>query len=774
MHRPRPRPATALFVCVFTLAAAFVPTPVLAETWSADIEQRPVVAGQSVVDVDPFDMVAVSWTGSAAVPPPVEVRKGGLWNAISSDTPGPDAGPDDHSAEARHEVTTKQVSDPVWVGSADGYRVGALRGAGDVTVHLIRQQRVLRPAVSVPAAGATAAPADGPLVRLRDSWGAAPAKQANDVARSIKFAVIHHTAGTNDYTQADVPSILRGIQSFHQNTRGWNDIAYNFLIDKWGNVWEGRSGGIGKAIIGSHAANFNTGTVGISLMGDFATTAPPQAMIDAAASVAGWKLAMAAVNPQGTTTVVGTSANVFPDGQTVTIPTIVGHRDVGTTDCPGLVWNYLPQIRAAAATRAAYVNGVVDTLTVSSAGRLAVSGWAYDRRTPDPTGIVIDVNGQPVLTSATSVSRLDVQSVFTAAPPNSGFDLVADLPDGDDTVCVYAAESSYGALRRLTCQSFRVNNNPRGALESVTASSGSVAFSGWSLDPNTTDPISVQIFVDGTLASTVTADVSRPDIAAANPGSGPLHGFNGSTPVSDGPHRVCAYGINTGAGSANPLLGCRSVGSSIPTENPIGGIDAISSGGLNGFMLGWTIDRDSTGPISARVTVNGRTAALVTAGATRAGLSGVYPEYGDAHGFFVGYRLDPGPNRVCLVGVNVGPGTDSTIACRDMAYDPDPTGGLDGVSRSGRRNAVVTGWTLDRDTTGPSPVLIRINGRTAGLAQSGLPRPWLDYFFPGYGDNHGFRVNVALPRGRSNVCAYALNVGPGRATTTLGCRLIRR
>ena len=509
-------------------------------------------------------------------------------------------------------------------------------------------------------------------------------------------------------------------------------------------------------------------------MGDFAATAPPQAMIDAAASVAGWKLAMAGVNPQGTTTVLGTSYNVFPDGQTVTIPTIVGHRDVGTTDCPGLVWNYLPQIRAAAATRAAYVNGVVDTLTVSSAGRLAVSGWAYDRRTPDPTGIVIDVNGQPVLTSATSVSRLDVQSVFTAAPPNSGFDLVADLPDGDDTVCVYAAESSYGALRRLTCQSFRVNNNPRGALESVTASSGSVAFSGWSIDPNTVDPISVQIFVDGTLASTVTADVSRPDIAAANPGSGPLHGFTGTTPVSDGPHRVCAYGINTGAGSANPLLGCRSVGSSIPTENPIGGIDAISSGGLNGFMLGWTIDRDSTGPISARVTVNGRTAAQVAAGGNRAGLSGVYPEYGDAHGFFVGYRLDPGPNRVCLVGVNVGPGADSTIACRDVAYDPNPTGGLDGVARSGRRNAVVTGWTLDRDTTGPSPVLIRINGRTAGLGPSGLPRPWLDYFFPAYGDNHGFRVSVALPKGRSNVCAYALNVGPGRATTTLGCRLIRR
>src|SRR5690606_21938388 len=111
-------------------------------------------------------------------------------------------------------------------------------------------------------------------VNTRASWGARGAKEPPSIASSgLKLAVVHHTASTNAYSASQVPSILRSMQAFHMDGNGWNDIGYNFLVDRFGNVWEGRGGGVDKAVIGAHAGGFNTGSVGVSVIGNFESTA---------------------------------------------------------------------------------------------------------------------------------------------------------------------------------------------------------------------------------------------------------------------------------------------------------------------------------------------------------------------------------------------------------------------------------------------------------------------------------------------------------------------
>ena len=167
---------------------------------------------------------------------------------------------------------------------------------------------------------------DKPSIGSRKSWGANERLRngSPDYAGSLKAAIVHHTAGSNSYSAQDVPSILRGIYSFHTQGRGWSDVGYNVLADKYGRLWEGRAGGLSKNVIGAHAVGYNTGTFGISVMGTYDKSAPPKKTIDAVNHAIAWKLSKAGVSADARTSVGGRS-----------IRTVSGHRDVGQTACPG-------------------------------------------------------------------------------------------------------------------------------------------------------------------------------------------------------------------------------------------------------------------------------------------------------------------------------------------------------------------------------------------------------------------------------------------------------
>ncbi|HLR44475.1 MAG TPA: NlpC/P60 family protein [Brevibacterium sp.] len=167
---------------------------------------------------------------------------------------------------------------------------------------------------------------DKPSIGSRESWGANESMRngSADYASSVKAAVVHHTAGANGYSADDVPSILRGIYSFHTQGRGWSDVGYNVLADRFGRLWEGRAGGLDKAVIGAHVAGYNTGSFGISVMGTYEKKAPPQKTIDAVNHAIAWKLSANGVSADDRTTLAGKR-----------IRTVVGHRDLGQTSCPG-------------------------------------------------------------------------------------------------------------------------------------------------------------------------------------------------------------------------------------------------------------------------------------------------------------------------------------------------------------------------------------------------------------------------------------------------------
>ena len=103
----------------------------------------------------------------------------------------------------------------------------------------------------------------------RTSRSAAPPPKYSD---AVHFAVVHHTAGSNNYTRGESAAIVRGIEIYHVKGNGWNDIGYNFLVDKYGQVFEGRYGGVDKAVIGAHAEGFNTGSVGVAVLGSYGAT----------------------------------------------------------------------------------------------------------------------------------------------------------------------------------------------------------------------------------------------------------------------------------------------------------------------------------------------------------------------------------------------------------------------------------------------------------------------------------------------------------------------
>ncbi|PKQ27319.1 MAG: hypothetical protein CVT64_02510 [Actinobacteria bacterium HGW-Actinobacteria-4] len=176
-----------------------------------------------------------------------------------------------------------------------------------------------------------------PTILLRSSWGAVAPSGVFDPG-TVRGAAVHHTAGVNNYSSAQVPGILRAIQQYHMQGRGWFDIGYNFLVDRYGTIWEGRAGGITNTWKGVHSHSFNGAVTGVSVMGNFQEAGVPAAAVNSLVALLIWKFNLHGVDANG---VLLHNGGVFP--------TILGHRDVpeASTACPGIhLHSLLPTIRA--------------------------------------------------------------------------------------------------------------------------------------------------------------------------------------------------------------------------------------------------------------------------------------------------------------------------------------------------------------------------------------------------------------------------------------------
>ncbi|MEV0176591.1 N-acetylmuramoyl-L-alanine amidase [Streptomyces sp. NPDC050803] len=184
-----------------------------------------------------------------------------------------------------------------------------------------------------------AKPYIGPRPRIvtRRGWGANETWREKKFVytKKVKAAFVHHTASGNGYKCAQAPSVIRGIYRYHVMSMGWRDIGYNFLVDKCGNIYEGRAGGVAKPVLGAHTLGFNTHSMGIALLGSYGWTKPSGAAVKAVSRLTAWKLGLFGANPRGKTYLKSGGGNLYRKGRNVRLNVISGHRDGFATECPG-------------------------------------------------------------------------------------------------------------------------------------------------------------------------------------------------------------------------------------------------------------------------------------------------------------------------------------------------------------------------------------------------------------------------------------------------------
>ena len=269
----------------------------------------------------------------------------------------------------------RAFTEPIWTG-AGRYAQVAARGAGsqpsperlrDVRVVAINSTEdadtastlvgVVRRAAATVAGLDLTSPAGAmttkPKIVTRAAWGANESWRSGSPSYApVKMAFVHHTDSGNSYSRAQAPAIVRGVYAYHTKSLHWSDVGYNFLIDRYGVIYEGRYGGVAKGVIGAQVLGFNTGSTGISVIGTFTSATPPSAAVTALERLLEWKLDVHHVDPQGKGTLVCGYGQKYATGQHVTFPAIAGHRDANYTDCPGgRLYAQLPNVRKVVARR---------------------------------------------------------------------------------------------------------------------------------------------------------------------------------------------------------------------------------------------------------------------------------------------------------------------------------------------------------------------------------------------------------------------------------------
>ena len=210
------------------------------------------------------------------------------------------------------------------------------------------------PMGDLPLPNAVTPPGQPPHIISRAQWGADESMKCPNTVYDdgVRAGIVHHTAGSNDYGPQDSAAIVRSIYAYHTRTLGWCDIAYNALVDKYGQVFEGRAGGMDRPVEGAHTGGFNKNTWGVAMLGNFDVEPPTPIQLRTVGRLLGWRLGIDRVDPRGTVVLasVGGSFTHFPTGSTPTLPSIFTHRDVGNTDCPGnATYALMDQIRDIAA-----------------------------------------------------------------------------------------------------------------------------------------------------------------------------------------------------------------------------------------------------------------------------------------------------------------------------------------------------------------------------------------------------------------------------------------
>ncbi|WP_290342032.1 N-acetylmuramoyl-L-alanine amidase [Corynebacterium auris] len=267
-----------------------------------------------------------------------------------------------------------------------------------------------------------------PNVISRAAWGAG--YNSDPTYTEVTAATVHHTAGSNNYTEAQAPGIVRGIWNYHANQLGWGDVGYNAMVDKFGNIYEGRTGGLDRGVQGAHVGGFNQNTWGVSMLGNYEQVRPTPAALQAMGEIIGWKAAVAGFDPNGRGyhfAESNFSGSRYNAGQGAYFPNINAHRDFHFNACPGdFLYNEMGTIRNIASQKANSLNpgGASGSITNPDGSNTTVTGSGSSAlQQLDLAGLV---DGDPTAIALAAGTLAGVLILFAAQ-----YDL---LPSSSETV----------------------------------------------------------------------------------------------------------------------------------------------------------------------------------------------------------------------------------------------------------------------------------------------------------------------------------------------------
>lgn len=649
-------------------------------------EPMPVPEGAQTLVLDKaqtqgFSSVGVSWIGDAplngiALQVRVKDAETGAWSAWEELTVNRNVAPNPDAPQQR------QGSDPYWFGTSGGIELAVTIMPGtsvtDLKLTLIDPKQVAQdanPQAAAPSSSAGAA-LTMPAVYTRAQWGANESQStwAPRYTPTIKAATLHHSADGNNYTEADVPGLMRSIYYYQTVTLGWGDIAYHVVVDKFGRAWEGRKGGLDQPVIGAHAGGFNQYTFGVSMLGNYDLVDVPYATKEKLAQLIAWKFKLFKVDPNATTKLTqvggaGTTAK-FTDGETITLPTIFGHRQTGNTVCPGQYgYAILPWLRSRVASIMATLDpppyyspeGALAVSVDQSTGTASIDGWMIDRSAiaaPVDGAVTLDGNVLRWLTANGPRPEL----AYYGVPGNHGFAFTAPLAEGAHELCLYGNNVGGGDSAQIACKTVTYSTKPVapiGALAATGNGDATISVNGWAYDGSAPDQAVVTVITtDGKNPMYFYANGPRPELASY--GMKGDHGFAFSYPVAtDGAHRVCMYTVDIGPGTLVET-GCKDV--NVSGNNPYGDFSPKRSNGVIS-VDGWAFDpSDMNAAATVVLTLNGKVAAYATAARPFADLA--YYGVPGNHGFGTSFAASStGTNSVCMLVLNIGNGSDVWTKC---------------------------------------------------------------------------------------------------------------
>ena len=352
-----------------------------------------------------------------------------------------------------------------------------------------------------------------------------------------------------------------------------------------------------------------------------------------------------------------------------------------------------------------------------------VGGWTYDVDTSSSIGVHAYVDGRINKIFTADTDRPDVGRAHNRGSKH-GFDMLLSVPSGTSSVCLYAINAPVGYNPSLGCRSVTVvNYAPTGRIEAVVGANGAVTVSGWAFDPDTRDPISLSVTLDGATVRDIVADSSRPDVDKAF-NIGPLHGFAASIFTTPGTHQVCVTAKDS-AGGPGTTLGCGSV--QLADTPPVGELTAVTPDAGSLTVAGWAYDYDTTASLTIETTIDGVPAPKNTS--TGLASTVANPRNGaKTTGYEQRHSATAGNHTVCTSAVDPATGLKTSLGCMEVTVaNTAPRSNLEGVW--GTPGTIsLTGWAFDVDTSAPLRIDVYLTNTQTGAGTTtqiyaDVPRP---------------------------------------------------